>query len=371
MSREKAGFGFGGDTERVWESEVYGDSSFIDADEEEEAPGRVLSDEEYSRVIREREDIFHLDKSRILRNVEIVSLLVAVGAGAFFSTRNIVDVAVDFYENLDEGRKIVVASAEEVQERINRKKEDQKAPLKQPRTERRSLEKNKNRGKGGNRGGGGDPRARVTKKGLLGIISGQIKGKTVASADLFAKGGFASDIDAVISGVGGLKKEGGGGVGRKGVSSIGYGAGYGAGFGEGSGIDNLLDGFMPGDAPVLTKKVSGRPIAELRADFETGGSLVGGRSRKSIMRVVMRNINSLRYAYNKRLREKPTLGGKITVKFAVDEFGKVIFAQAVQSSLNDSQLEQTVLRRVRSWVFDRIDKPGDVTEVVYPFVFSQ
>ncbi|HRU32811.1 MAG TPA: hypothetical protein P5310_05310, partial [bacterium] len=47
-------------------------------------------------------------------------------------------------------------------------------------------------------GGGGDPRARVTHKGVLGIISGQIKGKSVASADIFGKGGFATDIDAIL-----------------------------------------------------------------------------------------------------------------------------------------------------------------------------
>ncbi|MCL2690216.1 MAG: TonB family protein, partial [Chitinispirillia bacterium] len=71
------------------------------------------------------------------------------------------------------------------------------------------------------------------------------------------------------------------------------------------------------------------------------------------------------------LREKPGLNGKITVKFAIDEFGKVIFAQVVETTMNDPELEQIVVARVRSWNFDKIDKPGDVTEVVYPFVFSQ
>jgi hypothetical protein len=26
--------------------------------------------------------------------------------------------------------------------------------------------------------------------------------------------------------------------------------------------------------------------------------------------------------------------------------------------------------RVKSWIFDKIDKPGDVAEVTYPFVFD-
>jgi TonB family protein len=106
-------------------------------------------------------------------------------------------------------------------------------------------------------------------------------------------------------------------------------------------------------------------------EFLKGGALTGGRSKASIMRVVMQNIAALRYAYNKRLREKPGLKGKITVKFAIDEFGKVIFASVVESTMGDSELETIVVDKIKRWVFEKIDKPGDVTEVVYPFVFSQ
>jgi TonB family protein len=85
----------------------------------------------------------------------------------------------------------------------------------------------------------------------------------------------------------------------------------------------------------------------------------------------MQNLAALRYAYNKRLREKPGLSGKITCKFAIDEFGKVIFCQVVESTMGDSELESLIAAKIKLWVFEKIDKPGDVTEVVYPFVFSQ
>ena len=219
--------------------------------------------------------------------------------------------------------------------------------------------------------GGGDPRARVTQQGVLGIVTGQIKGKSVASADVFGKGGFATDIDAILSGVGGLQSGGdGGGEGRKGVAGIGYGSGYGSGFGGGGGgIDDLLGGLMGSGGGSLDLKKRG----ELRVsspDFLKGGALTGGRSRASIQRVVMQNVAALRYAYNRRLRDRPGLEGTITVKFAIDEFGKVISAQVVGSTINDAELESTVATRVKSWDFERIDKPGDVTEVTYPFVFS-
>jgi TonB family protein len=89
------------------------------------------------------------------------------------------------------------------------------------------------------------------------------------------------------------------------------------------------------------------------------------------MRVVMQNLAALRYAYNKRLREKPGLNGKVTVKFAIDEFGKVIFCEAVESTIGDPVFEEVVVSKIKRWVFEKIDKPGDVTEVIYPFVFSQ
>ena len=125
----------------------------------------------------------------------------------------------------------------------------------------------------------------------------------------------------------------------------------------------------------------------------TGLTVTGGRSRASIQRVVMQNIGALHYAYNRRVRDKPDLAGKVTVKFAIDEFGKVISAQVVESTINDSELENTVVKEMkvgrRRWgeaeqlettvvttlkhmVFEKIDKPSDVTEVTitYSIAFS-
>jgi hypothetical protein len=39
--------------------------------------------------------------------------------------------------------------------------------------------------------------------------------------------------------------------------------------------------------------------------------------------------------------------------------------------MSDPALEAEVVDKIKRWVFEKIDKPGDVTEVVYPFVFSQ
>ncbi len=158
---------------------------------------------------------------------------------------------------------------------------------------------------------------------------------------------------------------------RKGAAGIGYGAGYGSGFGGGSGgADDLIGSLMGGDAGGLGLKKRGS-LKIASPQFTKGGSLTGSRSKASVMRVIMQNLAAIRYAYNRRLREKPGLKGRITVKFAIDEFGRVIFCQVVSSTMGDPELEKKVVEKIKRWVFEKIDKPGDVTEVVYPFVFSQ
>ena len=337
-----------------------------DDTEEDEEEGRVLSDSEYSEHLKSRADIFTIEKDPRLRNLEVVCMILALIAGLWLSTREIIEVATDFFEKLPEER--VATIVKDLPETLKKDQADEKKE--DIPTEKKKLKPEK-KGAGGQTGGGGDPRARITKKGVLGIISGQIKGKTVASADIFGKGGFASGIDAVLSGVGGLKAGGSGGVGRKGAAGIGYGAGYGSGFGGGSGgIDDLLGSLMGGDGGALNLKKRGS-LKISAPKFTKGGALTGGRSRASIMRVVMQNLAALRYAYNKRLREMPGLKGRITIKFAIDEFGKVIFCSVVSSTIGDPTLENVVVGKIKRWVFEKIDKPGDVTEVVYPFVFSQ
>jgi hypothetical protein len=346
-----------------------------DDDEDMDAPGRILNDAEYSQVLSKRGDIFHIEKDARLRNTIVVCMILAVCAGMYMSTIKIVTVATDFFEKIPEERvaKFVKGEVDATLDE-QKKKDAEKKKEEEIKTDKKTLAKAKDKkGAGGTTGGGGDPRARITQKGVLGIISGKITGKAVASADIFGKGGFAAGIDGVLQGIGGLKAGGSGGVGRKGAAGIGFGAGYGSGFGGGSGmgVDDLIGGLLggEGESSLSLKKRGNLTVSEPK--FVKGGALTGGRSRASIMRVVMQNIAALRYAYNKRLREKPGLKGKITCKFAIDEFGKVIFCEALESTMSDPALEAEVVDKIKRWVFEKIDKPGDVTEVVYPFVFSQ
>jgi len=344
-----------------------------DDDDEEDEPGRVLSQEEYTEMLKNRPDVFHIEKASGTRNTQLICFILAIAMGVFLSTRTVIEIATDFFERMPEERTAKLVRADEVAAVLEEKKKEEEKKQEETPTDQKRLRPTQNKGSGGTTGGGGDPRARVTQMGVLGIVSGQIKGKSVASADIFGKGGFATDIDAILSGVGGLRAGGDGGVGRKGVAGVGFGSGFGSGFGGGGGgVDDLLGGLMGGGGGGGNLDLKKRGELKVSSpDFVKSGALTGGRSRASIQRVVMQNMAALRHAYNRRLRDKPDLAGRITVRFAIDEFGNVTFANMVESTMNDPELERTVVERVRTWRFEKIDKPGDITEVTYPFVFSQ
>jgi len=341
-------------------------------DDDEDIPGRILSDEEYCNKVKKRDDIFYLDTNRRLRNTEAASLCLGLLFGVYLSTHQPEAIDVDFFETPPPSIESVVKVVDPVDIPRPEPKVDKPKEVKISVSQKRSLKQNAHRGAGGKTGGGGDPRARVAEKGLLGIINGKIKGTTVASADPFGKGGFTENIDAILSGLGGLKAGGDGGVGRRGVAGIGYGKGYESGFGGGIGdVANLIDNIFGNESVALDIRKRGpREIRISKPDGIGGGALVGGRSKASIARVVQQNLAALRYAYNQRLRDKPGLKGRITVRFAIDEFGNVLFCRLNDSTMKDATMEALVVKKIKLWKFDKIDKVGDVTEVVYPFVFN-
>jgi len=181
---------------------------------------------------------------------------------------------------------------------------------------------------------------KTAKKSISTVNNSRSVAKPVVQQPKYSKNDFAADIDAILT------SGSDGDVGRNGVSGIGYGN-----------IDDKLGRLKGGNDEIYNSQKT--------------QTLPTSRSRASIQRVTMQNMAALRYAYNKRLREKPGLFGQISVKFAIDESGKVIYAQIAESTMADLELETIVVSKVKSWTFEKIDKPGDVTEVTYPFVFSQ
>jgi TonB family protein len=96
------------------------------------------------------------------------------------------------------------------------------------------------------------------------------------------------------------------------------------------------------------------------------------RGRESVQSVAARNMGPLRDAYDKRRIDKPELSGKITVKIAIDESGKVASVQLVNSTMNDREFEDYVASQVKEWTFGKTEteKVGDTVQVVLPLFFG-
>lgn len=102
-----------------------------------------------------------------------------------------------------------------------------------------------------------------------------------------------------------------------------------------------------------------------------GGSLKGLLPPNEVMKVINENTDKIKYLYNQKLKETPDLKGIISVKFAIDEFGKVIYVQVVESSIADNIFESKLIEVLRGLKFPKVYFPGGMTEVVYPFIFTK
>jgi TonB family protein len=102
-------------------------------------------------------------------------------------------------------------------------------------------------------------------------------------------------------------------------------------------------------------------------DLPEGGTLVGGRSRASVQHVIVTEYLAAFRLYSV-LRQR-AYSGTIAVRFTIDESGKVTSAKLENSTADDSVFENAIVLKVKHIDFGPINKPGDVTEVVYPFTF--
>jgi hypothetical protein len=100
-------------------------------------------------------------------------------------------------------------------------------------------------------------------------------------------------------------------------------------------------------------------------------STVIGRSKANIMKAIMKVLPKMRYEYNRTLRLYGEVGGKLVLKFIINETGKIIYLKVIGSSLNNCVMENNEVNIVKECFFDTTDNKPNLTTVVYPFIFSQ
>ncbi|MFH1469011.1 MAG: AgmX/PglI C-terminal domain-containing protein [Pseudomonadota bacterium] len=182
--------------------------------------------------------------------------------------------------------------------------------------------------------------ATALDQGLLGGIGGLIgtKGVQLGSRGLSSRG----------SGLGG----GGTAIGLGGLGTKGNRGGD-----SGYGRDAYSDGHLikKHDGPIGSP--SGDPI------------IVGGLDRALVDAVIRRNLEQVRYCYQRQLPRDPSLAGKVTVRFVIAGDGSVARAETKSTTLHDPSVEQCINERFLRFEFPAPKKNGIVI-VTYPFLFA-
>jgi TonB family protein len=222
-------------------------------------------------------------------------------------------------------------------------------------------------------------RSQVSQMGILGVLTGRgTAGRKTAGAGISVLQldmELQQDLESVLGEISGITTS---------VSVAGTGGG--TGFGEtepGSGLigieGQLKDANVSG--PIQVSRLGtfgGQPFSSLDGSDTGGasGSLTEEyvapeqreeRSTRTIARVVAAHTGAIRYAYNRELRKKPSLRGKIVLTFTISPEGNVTECHIEESAMKWPPLENSLVKIVRTWRFPEIPE-GNVT-VSYPLVF--
>ncbi|MCB9745873.1 MAG: AgmX/PglI C-terminal domain-containing protein [Alphaproteobacteria bacterium] len=177
--------------------------------------------------------------------------------------------------------------------------------------------------------------------GLNSNVQGGIGGLIGAKGTQIGSGGLGSRGSGLG---GGGTADGLGGLGTKGRGSGASGYGQGGGnFGEKS------EGGI--------SKIGGDPI------------ILGALDKSLIDAVIKRNMNQIRYCYQRELSKNPNLSGKIVVKFVIAKDGTVSSAATKASTMGSAAVENCINGRFMRFKFPE-PKGGGIVIVSYPFLFS-
>ena len=156
-------------------------------------------------------------------------------------------------------------------------------------------------------------------------------------------------------------------TGRGQRSRIAKGGGFGGEVGE-TGIDELISGTgVAGGASVAR-----RGSIKLAQETQVSGSGAGSSQRdpEVIDAIINQNKASVEYCYQSQLKLNPNLRGDIFLNFDILPNGKVGGVKILSSSLNNSKVENCIIKSVRRWSFPRQTGAGGIVTIRTKFIFG-
>ncbi len=156
-------------------------------------------------------------------------------------------------------------------------------------------------------------------------------------------------------------------TGRGQRSRIAKGGGFGGEVGE-AGIDELISGTGVSGGASVTRRGSIR----LAQGTEVSGTGAGSSQRdpEVIDAIINQNKASVEYCYQSQLKLNPNLRGDIFLSFDILANGKVGGVKILSSTLNDSKVENCIVRSVRRWSFPKQTGAGGIVTIKTKFIFG-
>ncbi|MDZ7261828.1 MAG: AgmX/PglI C-terminal domain-containing protein [candidate division KSB1 bacterium] len=211
----------------------------------------------------------------------------------------------------------------------------------------------------------------VSSKGILGLLvaTGSAASGEGAEDVLSDIGSTGKDLDEVLGSLDGLK-QGAVGSGQPGAGGQGTGSGIRGGrTTSGAGIDELVGELGTAKSSTLSRKGE-LVVATVSPVEDDEGVKIVNRDPDKVSEVVNSHNAAIQYCYQRELKQNPELKGKLVIRFTIAPEGYVKEAKIISSTLNNRNVEQCVLSRIRRWDnFGAIDpSKGDATfRQVYTF----
>lgn len=195
------------------------------------------------------------------------------------------------------------------------------------------------------------------------MLLGALGGEGGALGDVLAGGavtGNAADVLALASGVGVATKSEAGKLRTR----------SGGGSGQKAGLGSLRKSQGAGKAAKEGQSVKERDVRG-NVGLNTGGDVGGSGEFDSalVQRQIKQRLKSITRCYESELRKNPSLSGKVTVTFTIQERGNVTDARATENTTGSPAVADCVTRAISRFRFNPGPDGGSVT-FRYPFVFQ-
>jgi pSer/pThr/pTyr-binding forkhead associated (FHA) protein len=199
-------------------------------------------------------------------------------------------------------------------------------------------------------------------------------------ASSFGSGGIRQKIDQAVSGAGGIMGDALSATGSSGFNKNRSGDDLGSAFkdtgasGKGTATEGITGGITKGRSTGYAQYGSdGSGLGDHRGvevSAPGSGEFVGTIDREAVRRVIRSKLELVRNCYERELRAKPNLGGKVVISWKIVADGKAEGVRVKSSELNDSLIENCIVQEFYTWRFPEPPE-GAIADVAFPFMFQK